>query len=112
MSVGITPVAHAGAPHAGIAWASWIEAALSCAAIVALLPLFDLVAVDPAGRADRFAAWLATSALLAAKNEAARELLRTAGWQWSGAMLLGALFVAWGRVTRSRLFAAACALGA
>ncbi|HEV7912593.1 MAG TPA: FtsW/RodA/SpoVE family cell cycle protein, partial [Albitalea sp.] len=33
----------------------------------------------------------------ARKNEAMRELLRTAGWQWAGAMLLGLLLLKWSR---------------
>ncbi len=112
MSSSITPVAYAGASPAGIVWAPWVEALLSCMAIFALLPLFDALAVHPSGRDDRFAASAAASALLAAKNESMRELLRTAGWQWAGAMALGLLFVAWSRVTRTRAFAVACALAA
>ena len=51
----------------------------------------------------------ATAALIAdahqattngAKNEAMRELLRSAGWQWAGAMLLGLAFLTLSRHTR------------
>ena len=70
VSISMTPVAHAGASPAGIAWAPWIEALLSCAAIVVLLPLFDLLAANPMGRDDRFAVNAAASALLAVAGEA------------------------------------------
>ena len=59
----MTPVAHASASPAGIAWAPWIEALLSCAAVVVLLPLFDLLAANPLGRDERFAVNAAASAL-------------------------------------------------
>lgn len=115
MSVSITPVAHERVQRAGIGSASVLEAILSCAAILALLPLFDVVAAHPLGRGDRFAsaaAAVASPSLLAAKDEATRALLGTAGLQWAGAMLVGLVFVQWSRTTRSRALTLACALAA
>ena len=134
MSVGITPIAHGSAYPEGIAWASWFEALLACALIVALLPLFDLVAGDTFGREARFderpplattlpardaqsrAAGVDLAArqasLVVAKNEAMRDLLRSAGWQWSGAMLLGLLFVTLSRRLSSSALGVALALAA
>ena len=45
-----------------------------------------------------------------AKNEAMRELLRTAGMQWAGAMLLGLMFVTASRSMRSPVLGAGLAL--
>ncbi len=45
-----------------------------------------------------------------AKNEAMRELLRSAGWQWAGAMLLGLAFLTLSRHTRSATPGVALAL--
>ena len=45
-----------------------------------------------------------------AKNEAMRELLRTAGWQWAGAMLLGLAFLTLSRHVRSATPGVALAL--
>jgi cell division protein FtsW (lipid II flippase) len=45
-----------------------------------------------------------------AKNEAMRELLRTAGWQWAGAMLLGFAFLTLSRRSRSATPGVALAL--
>jgi len=114
VSVSITPVARERVQRVGIGGASAVEAILSCVAVGALLPLFDLLAAHPLGRDDRFAAGVTTagSAILAAKDEATRELLATAGWQWAGAMALGLLFVLWSRTTRSRALTLACALAA
>jgi len=101
LSVSITPVARGGASHAGLAWPRWIEALVACAAVAALLPLFALLAQNAAGRDARFAAGASLQSVAtpkdaarnAAKNEAMRELIRTAGWQWAGAMLLGLVFL-------------------
>jgi cell division protein FtsW (lipid II flippase) len=117
LSVSITPVARGGEYQAGIAWTSWLEALLSCAAIAALLPLFAILAGNDIGRDARFAsepiaqsqpaippaagATRPALVLNAAKNDAMRTLLRNAGWQWAGAMLLGLLFVQLSRRLRS-----------
>lgn len=56
-----------------------------------------LTAPDALARTASLVAAARQSSLFAAKNEAMRELLRTAGWQWAGAMLLGLAFVTAGR---------------
>ena len=142
MSVGITPVVLDRARSGGVAWALWFETLLTLALVAALLPLFDRVAGDTLGRDARFAeranvvttlsaracsehAGAATqalnerlcaearqSSLFAVKDQAMRELLRTAGWQWAGAMLLGLLFVSASRRLTSPALGVALALGA
>ena len=142
MSVGITPVVLGRARSGGVAWALWFETLLTLALVAALLPLFDRVAGDTLGRDARFAeratifsaspapvpgracgaatsalndgpcAEARQSALFAAKDQAMRELLRTAGWQWAGAMLLGLLFVGASRRLKSPALGVALALAA
>ena len=46
----------------------------------------------------------------ARKNEAQRALIRSAGWQWAGAMALGYLLLVWSRRSRSPAFGVAVAL--
>jgi cell division protein FtsW (lipid II flippase) len=123
LSISITPVAHGGASRAGFAWALLFEAVLSCVAIGGMLPLFDAIAANELGRDGRFARTsqpivvVAPSAGRAApesskstprqaslnerKNDATRELMRTAGRQWAGAMLLGLVMVSLSRRLRS-----------
>jgi cell division protein FtsW (lipid II flippase) len=48
----------------------------------------------------------------AAKNEAMRNLLHTAGWQWAAWMLLGLLFLKWSRRGEAPLVGVAAALAA
>jgi cell division protein FtsW (lipid II flippase) len=44
------------------------------------------------------------------KNDAMRSLLRSAGWQWAGAMAIGFVFLLWSRHARRPAFGAAVAL--
>ncbi|HEV8691144.1 MAG TPA: FtsW/RodA/SpoVE family cell cycle protein [Ideonella sp.] len=77
-------------------------------AIALLWPFFERATELDTGRDQRFAenaeaivaageAAEARQALNALKYEASRELIRTAGWQWAGAMGLGYLMLLWSR---------------
>ncbi|HEY1327581.1 MAG TPA: FtsW/RodA/SpoVE family cell cycle protein [Casimicrobiaceae bacterium] len=99
MAIGITPPAGGLARAPGVVWRLLVEAALLAAVILLLLPLFAPLAAQDPGREARFAA-PATAELVsqperasALKNEAMRELLRTASWQWAGAAALGWLLL-------------------
>ncbi len=76
-----------------VAWPSLAETVLAIAAIVVIFPWFAVFAVDESGRDYRFAE--ATF-----KNEAMRDLLATAGWQWGAWMLAGLVLV---KLSRTRL---------
>ena len=122
MSVSVTPVARGSASHAGLAWALLFEAVLTCVAIAGLLPFFDAMPANELGRDGRYAVGRAltegSSSAAAArqaslherKNEATRELMRTAGRQWAGAMLLGLVMVTLSRRLRSAGVGVALAL--
>jgi cell division protein FtsW (lipid II flippase) len=55
LSVGVTPIVSHDASAPRVAWTSWVEVLLSCAAIALLWPLFGVVAGDTLGRDGRFA---------------------------------------------------------
>ena len=77
-------------------------------------------ALDAAGCDAAFASSLAATASLmsdarhsvtnARKNEAHRALVRTAGWQWAGAMAIGYAMLVWGRRNRSPALGVAVAM--
>ncbi len=69
-----------------------------------------LTAADALARTGSLVAEARQSSLFAAKDEAMRELLRTAGWQWAGAMLLGLVFVIASRRPSSSALGVALAL--
>ena len=71
-----------------------------------------LTASDALARTASVVAAARQASLFAAKNEAMRELLRTAGWQWAGAMLLGLAFVTASRRLSSPALGVALALAA
>ena len=88
--------ARAAATPVLVAWPSLAETVLAIAAIVMIVPWFAVFAVDESGRDYRFAP-------AAVKNEAMRDLLATAGWQWGAWMLVGLVLV---KLSRTRLPAA------
>lgn len=122
MDATLTPVARGRPARAGLAWALLFEAVFTCIAVAALLPLFDTLRAYDTGRDGRYAAvgavTAAPSTISAArqaslherKNEASRALMRSAGWQWAGAMLLGLGMVVLSRRLRSAGVGAAIAL--
>jgi cell division protein FtsW (lipid II flippase) len=116
------PTASVPAPpaRARVAWPSLTETVLAVAAIVVIFPWFALVGVDESARDHRFAdvAIVAPAdssvtaaslrdargaSLIRAKNEAMRDLLTNAGWQWAAWMLAGLVLV---KLSRTRLPAA------
>jgi cell division protein FtsW (lipid II flippase) len=55
LSAGVTPIVTHDASSRRVAWTSWVEVLLSCAAIALLWPLFAVVGGDTLGRESRFA---------------------------------------------------------
>jgi cell division protein FtsW (lipid II flippase) len=97
------------------------EALLVVGAIAALFPWFGVLAMQDAGRDGRFAESAPTVRGLpelvplklsqdAVKNEAARGLLRNAGWQWAGWSLAGLLLLQLSRRPNVAAYGVALAL--
>ena len=85
----------------------------------AVLPAAAPRPAECPGRGDLASALAASGSLMAGarqalanerKNEAMRELLRTAGWQWAGAMALGLVLLQWSRRATRPAFGVAAAL--
>jgi cell division protein FtsW (lipid II flippase) len=85
----------------------------------ALLPAANTQPAGACGAQGLPTALVTASALMAdarqsllnsRKNEAMRELLRSAGWQWAGAMLLGLVLLKWSRTRVRPAVGAAAAL--
>ena len=109
-----------------------IEALLVVAAVAVLLPLFGVLAKQDLGRDGRYAAAApaghaprnapssretappaatnSAAATAAAKNDAMRALLHTAGWQWAGWSLAGLLLLQLGRRPNVVAYGVAAAL--
>ncbi|HZW74450.1 MAG TPA: hypothetical protein VFF43_12930, partial [Caldimonas sp.] len=93
--------------------------ATAALAASALLPSYrreanceNVTFVDALSAAAALMADARQARIHAAKNEAMRNLLHTAGWQWAAWMVLGLVLVKWSRRRDATLFGVAAALAA